>query len=266
MAKSSRAFVTPFDHRVRRFLAKSRVFLAWPHRMDGVYAPDELISVHPHVEVEPYSTMPPRLFRSIGAHSVCLTDNWPSSARIGRHSFVAADVKVMGINHPVDWVTTHPLTFRPYAEKFAAHEFGKQIRLVKFREHSLPVTVGHGVNIGEGVLLKQGVTINTGAVVKAGAIVTRDVGAYEVVAGVPAKSAGLRFAPEVVQALLDLQWWNVPVADLAGLPLDDGAAFVAGLSERFDSGVARRDRPKPIRLAAALQAYLNPSLAGAADA
>jgi UDP-2-acetamido-3-amino-2,3-dideoxy-glucuronate N-acetyltransferase len=47
--------------------------------------------------------------------------------------------------------------------------------------------VGHGAAIGSGAAILGGVTIGPGALVGAGAVVTRDVGADEVVAGVPAR-------------------------------------------------------------------------------
>jgi acetyltransferase-like isoleucine patch superfamily enzyme len=50
-----------------------------------------------------------------------------------------------------------------------------------------PVTVEDDADIGLGAILLPGVTIGRGAVVGAGAVVTRDVPAYAVVAGSPAR-------------------------------------------------------------------------------
>lgn len=55
------------------------------------------------------------------------------------------------------------------------------------------VDIGSDVWIGHGAVVLSGVTIGRGAIVAAGAIVTKDVGAYDIVAGNPARLVGERF-------------------------------------------------------------------------
>ncbi len=50
-----------------------------------------------------------------------------------------------------------------------------------------PIKVGHHCWLGTGATILQGVTIGDGAVVAAGAVVTKNIPAYEVWGGVPAK-------------------------------------------------------------------------------
>ncbi len=50
-----------------------------------------------------------------------------------------------------------------------------------------PVRVCEGADIGTGAILLPGVTIGRGSIVGAGAVVTRDVEAFSIVAGVPAR-------------------------------------------------------------------------------
>jgi serine O-acetyltransferase len=53
-------------------------------------------------------------------------------------------------------------------------------------------TIGDDVSFGAGAVVMAGVSIGDGAVIGANAVVTKDVGPYEIVAGVPAKVVGHR--------------------------------------------------------------------------
>lgn len=57
-----------------------------------------------------------------------------------------------------------------------------------------PVRIGTNAWLGAKVVVLPGVTIGEGAVIAAGAVVTKDVGANEIVGGVPARRIGNRQA------------------------------------------------------------------------
>ncbi len=59
-----------------------------------------------------------------------------------------------------------------------------------------PPQIGNAVWIGSGVIVLRGVRIGDGAVVAAGSVVTRDVVAYTVVGGIPARFIKHRFAEQ----------------------------------------------------------------------
>jgi maltose O-acetyltransferase len=61
-----------------------------------------------------------------------------------------------------------------------------------FANRGSQVTIGDRVFIGLRAIILPGVTVGEGAIVAAGAVVTKDVGAYEIVAGVPARQIGQR--------------------------------------------------------------------------
>ena len=75
-------------------------------------------------------------------------------------------------------------------------------------------------------MIMEGVTIGTGAVIACRALVTRDVPAYAIVAGVPARIIRYRHSPEVIADLLASEWWDGSVADLLRRPLNKPEAFI----------------------------------------
>lgn len=66
-------------------------------------------------------------------------------------------------------------------------EAGRQVPIVRSPLVFVPVRLEDDCDIGIGAIILPGVVVGTGAQVGAGAVVTKDVPAYAVVAGVPAK-------------------------------------------------------------------------------
>jgi acetyltransferase-like isoleucine patch superfamily enzyme len=61
------------------------------------------------------------------------------------------------------------------------------IPMVKQDIETSPVTIGDDVWISHGAVILKGVNVGKGAVIAAGAVVTRNVPAYAMVGGVPAR-------------------------------------------------------------------------------
>lgn len=73
------------------------------------------------------------------------------------------------------------------------------------------IIIGNDVWIGYDAVIMAGVKIGDGAIIGTRAVVTKDVEPYSIVGGVPAKGIRKRFAPDIIEKLHKLQWWNWPV-------------------------------------------------------
>jgi acetyltransferase-like isoleucine patch superfamily enzyme len=105
-------------------------------------------------------------------------------------------------DHPTVFVSTSPAF---YSTKM---QCGTSFTQRDYFSETSTTAIANDVWIGARVFVRDGVKIGDGAMVGAGAVVVRDIPPYAIVGGVPAKIIRYRFAPELVDELLTLQWWN----------------------------------------------------------
>ena len=70
------------------------------------------------------------------------------------------------------------------------------------------IVIGNDVWIGYEAVIMSGVKIGDGAIIGTRAVVTKDVLAYTIVGGVPAKPIRRRFDDETIGKLQKLRWWD----------------------------------------------------------
>lgn len=126
------------------------------------------------------------------------------SSDIGAFCHIGDNCIIGQSGHDVNRVTTYPLGYHYYdtTNDPSLDESASQEQM------ETRTTIKNDVYIGEGVVIFAGVTIGNGAVIGTKSIVTRDVPDYSIVAGIPAKVIRYRFAPDIIEDLLRIQWWN----------------------------------------------------------
>jgi acetyltransferase-like isoleucine patch superfamily enzyme len=133
------------------------------------------------------------------------------------------------------------------------------------------VTIGSGVTISHGVTILSGVSIGDGAVIGAGAVVTKDVPAFAVVAGSPARLIKMRFDESTIEAAQRIRWWDFTAEAIAKhIGLIDALPSKAALDELMEAAphcyrpatsnallYAANTRPDGTRPVVCIGAYIN---------
>ncbi len=142
----------------------------------------------------------------------CLLDDYSylqhycdiASTDIGKFANIAAMVRINPGFHPVEWPTLHHFTYRRTMFGLAAED---DADFFAWRRRQR-VSIGHDTWIGHGVVIMPGVRIGNGAVVGSNSVVTKDVPAYAIVAGAPARVIRQRFPRAIAEGLEATAWWD----------------------------------------------------------
>ncbi len=136
---------------------------------------------------------------SVGKYSYgdldVLTNYGETKLLIGSCVSIAKEVTfLLDVDHYTDRVSTYPFEARMFVkEKMAGVSKGD-------------IVVCDDVWIGYRSTILSGVHIGQGAVIAAGSVVTKDVPPYSIVGGIPARVIKYRFAHEVIDYLMRLDY------------------------------------------------------------
>lgn len=123
---------------------------------------------------------------------------------IGSFCSIAPNVHIGLLNHPFNYILTHPILF----DQHYGIPINKEIKSV-VKQLNPPVNIGHDVWIGVNATILSGVKIGNGAIIAAGAVVTKDVAPYAIVGGVPAKFIKYRFPQDQIDELLKVDFSKI---------------------------------------------------------
>lgn len=122
---------------------------------------------------------------------------------IGKFCAIARGTEFImnGANHRMGSVTTYPFNIMGGGWEQATPELADL-------PYKGDTVIGNDVWIGQNATIMPGVTIGDGAIIAANATVTKDVPAYHIAGGNPARILRQRFDDELIALLLELKWWD----------------------------------------------------------
>ncbi len=161
----------------------------------------------------------------------------PNIEKVGKCSYIGIDCHIISPNssigafcsigcrvilghgeHPSEYLSTSPYL---YLDGIQYKDKGHTSHNEYLYDKIEPITIGNDVWIGDGVFIKNGVKVGDGAIIGARSVVTKDVPAYTVVVGTPAKVIKYRFDEQTIKDLLDLKWWDLDDDIIRKIPYDN---------------------------------------------
>lgn len=143
-------------------------------------------------------------YSSFGDYAYCDRYADIANATIGKFANIAAFSRIGATDHPLETAACHHFLYRS-----ADYWDDAQSDSAFFAyRRSRRATIGADTWIGAGAMIKPEVTLHHGAVVAAGSVVTKDVPAYAIVAGTPAKLLRWRQPEDISERLVKLAWWD----------------------------------------------------------
>lgn len=117
--------------------------------------------------------------------------------KIGSFCSIARNVSIQEYNHNFDRVTSYFVRSNVFGESVIEDVFSKG-----------SILVGNDVWIGTQSIILSNATISDGVVIGANSVVNSFIPPYAIAVGSPARVVRFRFPQEIINELLNIQWWN----------------------------------------------------------
>jgi virginiamycin A acetyltransferase len=130
---------------------------------------------------------------------------------IGKFCQIAKGVEFImnGANHSMSSVSTFPFHI------FSA--FGAPVPPLEKMTVKGDTLVGNDVWIGQNATILPGVHIGDGAIIGANSVVGSSVEPYTIAVGNPARPVRKRFGDDLIEIMLQLRWWDLPMEEIQRL-------------------------------------------------
>jgi len=172
---------------------------------------------------------------------------------IGRFCAIAPAVHVGAVEHPTDFLSAHMLfqghwrkNRQPFLDFYKSNphlEKSDEIFKQRYSDDAVSTRIGNDVWIGEGAFIRRGVTIGDGAIIAARSLVTRDVSAYCIVGGIPARVIRPRFDEAIIERLLKSKWWDYGLSAVKHADITNPQAALDSIEDAIASGTAKPYQP-----------------------
>lgn len=134
----------------------------------------------------------------------------PEKLVIGKFCQFAHGVKFItsSANHDMSGFSTYPFNNFTMHSEMTMEDIKA---LFNIPDRKGDTVIGNDVWIGMDAIIMPGVSIGNGAIISAGSVVVKDVPAYSIVGGNPAKVIKKRYSEDVINKLEKICWWDWPI-------------------------------------------------------